>query len=854
LEFVEGETRAAKLARGKPPLDATLLMGSEISEGLSAAHARGVVHRDIKPSNLMVTPHGHVKILDYGLAHSVDIDGGKTTETAAMSGSGSPAYMSPEQARGQDVTPASDLFSLGAVLYECLAGRLPFEGATGYEYVGNVLTGKPVPLAPLAPDAPFALVQLVERCLEKDPGWRPDSADAVSRELRLLLEAGARGAAASTVARWSSSRMKQTTAAAIAIGLFALAAVSLGSRYWRDNEALEAPRETVPVVTWPSAEEGSRVSPDGRWISFLSDRDGVKRVYVQPIDGGDARVVDVDGEVIAHVWSPDGRQIACYVATSAGAFVQVVPAFFGGAVQTSVLIDTPVTLQTELIRWIGDALYMVTDSASGKEGRKLIRLALADGSQTDATPQGVDPSLQIRWFDVHPVNGTLVFSAVKNQREDLWISDADGARTKQITDDDDFERYPVWTGDIVTFQSNRGGQIDLWQIDPASGRTRLISSSETEERPESATADGAMLTFSQDHANARLWKLHAGGRIEPLTNDALSDFAPSASRDGRTVLFQRQTGSPALGATLLDSQLFIMRGAGPGGAAVSLSVPAGFFPQVSPDGSRVAFFGRQSSGSIFASLFVKDLATGQVRTISNQCPLPGFVMTSSEWIQQLMTWHPDGRLFFVEQSDAGALVRRFDPRDGSIANLTGLLQRVIMDLRPSPDGTALAYRLAHERTYQVRRRNITTGDDVVVHQWDGRPGNVSIKGWTPDGALVIVRRHGGVTESDPTSMEVALLTSGREQRVAMVPGALAYSARLGPGGATLYFAGTEARAANIYALTLPTGAIAKLTANQLTSVVYSGIEPLADGSVIYAQNERRHDIWLSRTTSPRSDR
>ena len=856
MEFVEGETLASKLERGAPPLDATLLMGSEISEGLAAAHARGVVHRDIKPSNLMITPHGHVKILDFGLAHSVDEDQARrTTQTGSQSRTGSPAYMSPEQARGREILPASDLFSLGVVLYECVSGRLPFTGRTGYEYVGNLLADKPLPLGPLAPDTPFALVQLIERCLEKDPSWRPESAEAVSRELRLLLEAGARGAAATSVASWSSSRFRAGTA--VALGAVALLAtgIALRDRLWPANDALEAARETVPLVTWASNEEDSKVSPDGKWVSFISDRSGAERLYVQPLDGGDAREILLDGDVLAHVWSPDGRRVAAYVATDAGVFVQLVPAFFGGSVEKSIPIKGTADVTARLVRWIGDHVYLIGTSARGREGRLLTRIGLTDGAAENLTPRTIDPALQFQWLDVHPATGMMVFAAVKDDQEDLWISDATGARAKKITNDRYFDRYPVWTGGIVTFQSNRGGQIDLWQIDPDSQRTRLVSSSETEERPDSASLDGTLVTFQQKHANARLWRLTpATGRAAPLTSDALSDFAPSSSRDGRTMIFQRHAGSPSLGITLLDSQLFLARTSTAGVDTVSPSVTAGFQPKVSPGGAQVAYFGRQSSGTRYASLFVKDLSTGQIRTVSSQCALPGYSPFPVEWIHQNLAWSPDGMLFFVEQSEEGSLIRRYDPRDGKAANVTGVLKTRVLDLHPSSDGTDLAYLLHHDNSFQVRRRNLAGNQELVVQVWNGTAlPDLYLRGWS-EGRLVVVRRRTDVAEAEWPVMEVIMADQGAQQTVARIPRAYAVTSRLSPDGTALYFTGVQSRVSNIYSLQLARGTTRRLTTNQLPSAAFSGIEPLADGSLVYAQNDRRQDIWLSRasTTTSRS--
>jgi serine/threonine-protein kinase len=143
MEFIDGETLASMLKRGKLPLPQVLQLGREIAEGLANAHARGLVHRDVKPGNVMVTPHGHVKLLDFGIA-GADVESASKDETRTLSPhltihTGTPQYMAPEQAAGLPVTTRADLFSLGVLLYESLTGQLPFSGTTTFDYVRHVM-------------------------------------------------------------------------------------------------------------------------------------------------------------------------------------------------------------------------------------------------------------------------------------------------------------------------------------------------------------------------------------------------------------------------------------------------------------------------------------------------------------------------------------------------------------------------------------------------------------------------------------------------------------------------------------------------------------------------------------------
>src|SRR5215468_3106710 len=195
-ELLEGETLRQRLSRGPVPLATALDWAAQMAQGLAAAHSRGVVHRDLKPENVFLTRDGHLKVLDFGIAkiseaareaathhlmdETVSPAGGRTDTGVVL---GTPGYMSPEQVRGEPVDARSDIFSLGAILYELLSGRRAFQASSIVESGYAIVHHEP---EPLPASVPVAVTQVVQRCLEKDPSQRFQSSRDLAFNLDLL--------------------------------------------------------------------------------------------------------------------------------------------------------------------------------------------------------------------------------------------------------------------------------------------------------------------------------------------------------------------------------------------------------------------------------------------------------------------------------------------------------------------------------------------------------------------------------------------------------------------------------------------------------------------------------------------
>lgn len=272
MEYVAGQTLAAKINGQALPVSEVVEIGSQIADALDEAHRKGITHRDIKPANVMLNERGQVKVLDFGLAkiarpteQPMASDISTMAKTAPGVVMGTVPYMSPEQAVGREVDHRSDVFSLGVVCYEMLAGRRPFAGATMSETIAAILRDEPPPLAQQAPDCPAALARIVNRCLAKAPEQRYQTAGELVAALKSVRAAMAEGsqsaqAVAEPAILQSTERSpKQRWRWVALVSVIALIALMAAVYYFRvRREMAETPIKTIAVLPPRPLQTGER--------------------------------------------------------------------------------------------------------------------------------------------------------------------------------------------------------------------------------------------------------------------------------------------------------------------------------------------------------------------------------------------------------------------------------------------------------------------------------------------------------------------------------------------------------------------------------------------------------------------
>lgn len=584
-EFVDGGTLKTWCQAEKRTWRETVGLLVGIADGLAAAHAAGILHRDIKPDNILVGKNGVAKLADFGLAKLLERTDSQTVTKTTTEGSTRPgiilgtiAYMSPEQASGRPIDARSDVFSFGLVLYEVLAGRRPFEGATDLELLQSIIHRLQLPLSE---DLPFELRLVVDKSLEKEPSDRYQTMRDLVVDLRRVLRH--KGADAEPASRIKPRRRWSPWVAIVAL------AAGFGVReMMRPVPTPENPlanAQFTRLTDFDGAELDAAISPDGRFVAFVSDRDGPFQVWLTQVGSGRfIKLEDQDerNQVRSVGFSADGSEI-----------------WLGG----NGVPPSPIR-RLRLIALIGGIprpflRERVINVAWSPDGASVAYHTNEDGDPIFVADRTGSNARQIfvgraGWHNHYPTwspDGRWIYfvSGIWATHEmDLWRIPSSGGEAERLTqhNNDVVSPAPLDRRTLLYVTREKDGSGPwLWTLDVDRRITRRLSFGVEKYMSVAASADGRKIVATVANPSAGLWSVPILNRlaeerdVKPFPLPTVRALGP---RFGGTSLFYLSSRGSGDGLwRYQDGQAFEIW-KGENGALLEP-------PAVSPDGQRVAF-------------------------------------------------------------------------------------------------------------------------------------------------------------------------------------------------------------------------------------------------------------------------
>ena len=707
MELIEGESLAERLRKGPLPLEQALRYATQIADGLSTAHRRGVVHRDLKPGNIMLTKTG-AKLLDFGLAKQTHIhinaDSHASTQQRELTGEGvivgTLQYMAPEQLEGKQTDNRTDIFAFGAVLYEMVTGHKAFEGESQASLISAILTAQPSPIASQQPLAPSMLDRVVQTSLAKDPDERWQNVADMKRQLEWLGGPDVDEIPSTVIGRVGSWRRSM---AFFVLGV--VAAASLASLFFM-NRRSDAPEGRVQRLSlrFPPSQQRPRgsdralfaLSPDGRHLAYLANG----QLFLRRIDTEETRPLDGTEGAGNPFFSPDGE----WIGFSAQGKIQKV-SIRGGAPVT--LCDSPRT---------------PFGASWSREGVIVFALSLQGIFQVSEDGGGAEPLVRFEGGEngfrpeVLPGGRALLFTSTPSSnpalRQTVVQSLETGERTVVLANGGD-ARYAA-SGHLI-YPADR--TLMAVPFDPhrveVTGSPRPVVDITGGPNSQFTFSNDGTLVYEPSEAGARLHWVDRSGDGEPLPVDEATYAYPAFSPDGRSLAVGIDEGD--------DSNLWVYDIERDALEQLTFSDDA-HTPVWTPDGKRIAFCAGRPQ-NLFST--VLDGSAEPER------------LTSSEYVQYPTSWSPDGRVLAYNQGGIGDIDIWTLRAEGDSHTPKMFVQTSAVEsgARFSPNGRWIAYQSSESGRYEVYVRSFPDGGNKIQISTNGghRPH------WNPAGGELFYR-------------------------------------------------------------------------------------------------------------------
>ena len=536
MEFLEGETLADRLRKGPLAAEQLLKYANEICEGLEKAHKTGVIHRDLKPGNIMLTKTG-AKLMDFGLAKTTPAEAAHASSLTMTSSRPSPAqpltaqgtllgtfqYMSPEQVEGREADARSDIFALGAVLYEMATGKRAFEGKTTASVIAAVIERHPPPVSTVQPASPPALDRVVKTCLAKDPDERFQNVHDVKLQLQWIAEGGSQAGVPVQIGTrrkkseklaWSLLCGFATLAATLAVWAYAH---PRGSGAGPVLAFVPPPRDTR-FLAFGFGSGPAVVSPDETKLAFtVIDQSGSIKLWTRSLKANDATAVPGTEGAASPFWSVDGRSLGFF----AGGKLKTVE-LNGANLQT--LADSP---SGGIAAWAIDGTILFQPASSSP----LFRVPAAGGRAVPMQALNANDYSESDPAILPDGKHVLVVVSDKGQHSRIELRSLTSSEARVVLED---ARHPAYAGGFLFFIRNQ--KIFAQPFNAGSGK---VSGTATPlaDADWYSLAGPSVLAFQSVSHDTRLQWFDMSGNPTGTTGQVAYYLSPKIAPDGKQMLF-----------------------------------------------------------------------------------------------------------------------------------------------------------------------------------------------------------------------------------------------------------------------------------------------------------------------------